>query len=83
MSGRDRDCNACVYHTSGNCSKWECEGTVTRQDIYDRAVKDTYKSVQEEILLIIKAGYSDKSAIRMIKDFLKDKLEEIEDGDTL
>lgn len=29
----DRDCNKCVYHTSGSCSQWECKGTTPIDDI--------------------------------------------------
>lgn len=29
----DRDCDNCIYHTDRGCTKWECEGTVTVDDV--------------------------------------------------
>lgn len=29
----ERDCNYCVYHSSGSCAAWECTGTKTVDDI--------------------------------------------------
>lgn len=25
----DRNCNMCVFHLTGSCSRWDCEGTIT------------------------------------------------------
>lgn len=35
----DRDCDKCVYHTSGSCSKWECDFT-TISDIRNKTIDD-------------------------------------------
>lgn len=35
----DRDCDKCVYHTSGSCSKWECDFT-TISDIRHEMIDD-------------------------------------------
>ena len=29
----NRECDKCVYHTSGSCSQWECKGTTTINDV--------------------------------------------------
>lgn len=29
----ERNCNYCVYHSSGSCAAWECTGTKTVDDI--------------------------------------------------
>lgn len=39
----ERNCNKCVYHTSGECSKWECLGTVTKNDFANEKVRDFAK----------------------------------------
>ena len=37
----DRECNKCVYSTrDGDCRKWNCEGTVTVEDIKAEAKAD-------------------------------------------
>lgn len=41
----ERNCNYCVYHSSGSCAAWECTGTKTVDDI--RA--DERRKVFEEI----------------------------------
>ena len=33
----NRDCKNCVYHSSGSCSKWDCEFT-TVDDVKNKAV---------------------------------------------
>lgn len=34
-----RLCTKCVYHTSGQCTKWMCDGTKTVKDVEDEAKK--------------------------------------------
>jgi len=29
----ERLCHRCVYHLSGHCSRWTCEGTTTVKDL--------------------------------------------------
>ena len=38
----DRDCDKCVYHTSGSCSKWECDFT-TVSDIRNKTLNDLWE----------------------------------------
>lgn len=35
----NRDCKNCVYHSSGSCSKWDCEFT-TVDDVRNKAIDD-------------------------------------------
>lgn len=35
----DRECNKCIYHISGSCSRWNCEGTETLEH-HDRKLLD-------------------------------------------
>lgn len=44
----ERDCNKCVYHTSGTCSRWECKGTVTRDDIRAEVLKEVENAMYHE-----------------------------------
>lgn len=37
----DRDCNKCVWHTDGNCKKWDCEYK-TVEDIKAEGYKQGY-----------------------------------------
>lgn len=38
-----RECDKCVYHSSGNCSVWECKGTVTIEDIKRQTINEICK----------------------------------------
>ena len=40
----DRDCDKCVYHTSGSCSKWECDFT-TISDIRNRTIDEIAEKI--------------------------------------
>lgn len=35
----NRDCKNCVYHSSGSCSRWNCEFT-TVDDVRNKAIDD-------------------------------------------
>ena len=41
----DRNCDKCVYHTSGLCSRWICEGTKT----IDGVKRDVLKELAEKM----------------------------------
>ena len=41
----NRDCKNCVYHSSGSCSKWDCEFT-TVDDVRNEAIDDTVKAIK-------------------------------------
>ena len=43
----DRECNRCVYHSSGSCSAWECEGTKTVKDIKTDTINECIRIVTE------------------------------------
>lgn len=49
----DRECEKCVYHTSGQCSKWMCEGTVTINDVKRNTLKEISEKVADEKTLKI------------------------------
>lgn len=36
----DRECDKCVYHSSGKCSQWSCNGTKTVKDIKNEAIDE-------------------------------------------
>lgn len=38
----DRNCNMCVFHLTGSCSRWDCEGTIT-----ERMVADVLEIIKE------------------------------------
>lgn len=40
MNGRN--CNMCVFHLTGSCSRWDCEGTIT-----ERMVADVLEIIKE------------------------------------
>ena len=44
----NRDCKKCIYHTSGMCSKWECEMT-TLEDYRNKAIDEFVKKVIEQL----------------------------------
>lgn len=48
----DRDCDKCIYHSSGGCSQWECNFT-TVADLMDKTVEDIVINASANIL---KAG---------------------------
>ena len=43
----DRDCDKCVYHTAGSCSKFDCEFT-TVADIRNKAIDDFEEAIDKE-----------------------------------
>lgn len=40
MNGELRDCSRCVYYSGDHCSKWECIGTTTVNDIKTNILSD-------------------------------------------
>ena len=42
----NRDCKNCVYHSSGSCSRWNCEFT-TVDDVRNKAIDDFVKTIDE------------------------------------
>lgn len=42
----NRDCKNCVYHSSGSCSKWNCEFT-TVDDVRNKAIDNFVKAIDE------------------------------------
>ena len=42
----DRDCENCVYHSSGSCSQWDCNFT-TINDVRNEAIDDTVKAIKK------------------------------------
>lgn len=43
----NRDCKNCVYHSSGSCSKWDCEFT-TVDDVRNKAIDDFVEAIDKE-----------------------------------
>lgn len=63
----ERNCNYCVYHSSGSCAAWECTGTKTVDDI--RA--DERKKVIDEIYVkVINNDYD--TIIEYLQDHIID-----------
>lgn len=44
----NRECNKCVFHASGSCSAWECQGTTTVEDV----IREIRKEVLDEVYVI-------------------------------
>lgn len=42
----DRNCNKCIHHTSGLCSKWDCEMT-TLEDYRDKVIDEFAERIKE------------------------------------
>lgn len=49
----DRNCKECVHHSSGSCSKWQCFGTVTINDVKRNTLKEISEKVADEKTLKI------------------------------
>lgn len=49
----NRECKKCIYHTSGECSKWNCDGAVSVEtamnESYIKGYADGSLSVTKEI----------------------------------
>lgn len=48
----NRDCKNCVYHSSGSCSKWDCEFT-TVDDVRNKAVDDFVAAITPRLSDVI------------------------------
>ena len=44
----ERNCNKCIYHTSGNCDSWDCN-MQTVEDVKKEAVNEYVKVVVKEL----------------------------------
>ena len=42
----NRDCKNCVHHSSGSCSRWNCE-FATVDDVRNKAIDDFVKAIDE------------------------------------
>ena len=48
MNSNERNCDKCVYgRRSGNCTAWNCKGTVTVEDIKAEARKSAIDLITE------------------------------------
>lgn len=47
----ERDCNKCVYHASGSCSAWKCEGTLTLEAVKKKTIDEFVERVSKHINL--------------------------------
>lgn len=58
MNSNERNCDKCVYgRRSGNCTAWNCKGTVTVEDIKAEARQSAIEDSFNALLLMIKNGY--------------------------
>lgn len=48
----NRDCKNCVYHSSGSCSKWNCEFT-TVDDVRNKAIDDFVTAITPRLSDVI------------------------------
>lgn len=48
-----RDCNKCINHISGNCSAWNCKGTVTIEDVKAEAYEQGKKDAIPEGMVLV------------------------------
>lgn len=46
----DRDCNNCIYHTSGMCRKWNCEMT-TLEDYRNKVIDEFAEALKNKLVL--------------------------------
>lgn len=58
----DRDCNKCVWHTDGNCKKWDCEYKTVediRAEIEEEAESRMQRILDDEKKLSYEQGKAD------------------------
>ena len=78
----DRDCDKCVYHTSGSCSKWECDFT-TISDIRNRAIEEFSERLQENVDSFkakINGIEADVMTLDYFADFVYETSKQIKEG---
>ena len=76
----DRECNKCVYHTSGSCSAWECTGTKTVEDVRADAIDEVICILKHRNTTILENGYEyhgyDDEELEEIAEQLKEQKNE-------
>ena len=75
----DRDCNNCIHHTTGSCSKFNCD-LVTVSDVWNKAIDDFAEKMNAKCDGIIKEKWNSNVApiswAEAYADF-KDDIDEI------
>lgn len=69
----ERDCSKCIHHISGSCSAWNCNGTVTLDEVKAEAYEQGLKDATADGLY--KNGFS-KGYAKGIDDFKQAFIEE-------
>lgn len=62
----DKNCNKCVYHTSGKCSSWECLPT-TLKDVEKATVDTLLKMVERKADEVILANEKNADFVDGVK----------------
>lgn len=85
MNSNERNCDKCVYgRRSGNCTAWNCKGTVTVEDIKAEARQSVIdviiKSLEVEFLMQNNPNSKFVETIVLHRDFI-DALEQLKEGE--
>ena len=70
---KERNCQACIHHISGLCSKWDCE-MQTLEEYKDKAIKEFAEKVVEQ-LEECQANYTQRRANNEYEEGLYDGCE--------
>ena len=65
----NRDCNKCIHHISGMCSKWECEMT-TLEDYRNKAIDEFAEKLIQHISQM-PSGYIGSGNVLIIAEQMK------------
>lgn len=71
----DRDCNKCVWHTDGNCKKWDCEYK-TVEDIRTDAIDEFREKVFNKFCRLTLSMYN----FKLFDDALQEAYKELKEN---
>lgn len=67
---KGRECDKCVYHTTGQCSKWDCEPT-SIEDIKNKTIDDFLMACGLHCQIVSGQKFIPMSEVIRIADKLK------------
>lgn len=71
----DRDCNNCIHHTTGSCSKFNCD-FVTVSDVRNKAIDDFAKAIISRLTDVI-----NPEDVASMTNLIKEITEKLKAGD--
>lgn len=76
---KERNCQKCIHHISGLCSKWDCE-MQTLEDYRNKAIDEFVKKICEKYTEEERKGNYKQFCVN-IKQELADMAEQLKAGD--